>query len=57
MTTNASEHPDGMSAPADISPAVEAALARVARELEQVAQALARIEILLQLIASAASAK
>ena len=45
------------AAPTDISPTIEAALVRAARELEQVAQALARLETLIALIASAASAK
>ena len=43
-----------MTAPAD---AIAAALERCARELEQVARALARIGLLLQLVASAVAAK
>ena len=46
-----------LNAPADIRPAIEAALARVACELAAVAEAMAKIELLLQLIASAAGAK
>jgi hypothetical protein len=46
-----------MNAPADIEPAIEAVLARVVRELAEVARTLARIELLLQLIASAEAAK
>ena len=44
-----------MTTPADIEPAIEATLVRAARELKQVREALARIETLLQLIASAAA--
>jgi hypothetical protein len=46
-----------MTAPAEIQPAIELALSRVARELEQVAQALERLEPLVAVIASAAVAK
>jgi hypothetical protein len=45
-----------MTAPAEIQPAIESALARVARELEAIAEALARLEITLQIIASSATA-
>ena len=41
----------------NIEPAIEAALSRVARELEAVAETVTKIEILLQLIASAMEAK
>jgi hypothetical protein len=43
--------------PADISPSIEASLVRVARELEAIAAALERLQILVALIASAAVAK
>ena len=44
--------------PADeIEPSITAALARVAIELEEVTSTLKRLELLLQLIASAAEAK
>jgi hypothetical protein len=46
-----------MNAPADIEPAVESALGRVARELEAIAEALERLETLVAFIASAAVAK
>ncbi len=46
-----------MTAPADIEPALATALERAVRELAEVAQAIAKIEALLQLIASAAAAK
>ena len=42
-----------MTAPAEIQPVVDSALARVARELEQIARALEKIESLVALIASA----
>jgi hypothetical protein len=45
------------AAPADIELGIAAALERVSRELEQVAQALAKIETIVRLIASAAGAK
>jgi hypothetical protein len=41
----------------EIEPAIEAAIARVAAELAEIAQAVARLEITLQLIASAAVVK
>jgi hypothetical protein len=43
--------------PAEIQPTIEAALSRVAHELASIAEALARLEITLALIASAATAK
>jgi hypothetical protein len=46
-----------MNAPAEVEPAIEAAISRVAAELAEIAQAVARLEIILQLIASAAVAK
>jgi hypothetical protein len=46
-----------MNAPAEIETAIETVLGRVARELEQVAQSLARLETLVALLASAAVAK
>ena len=46
-----------MTAPADIEPAIESALSRVARELVEIARALERLETLIALIASAAVAK
>jgi hypothetical protein len=45
-----------MNAPAEIEPIVERTLSRVARELEQIADALERLETLVALIASAARA-
>jgi hypothetical protein len=46
-----------MNAPADIEPALAAAVDRAARQLAEVAEAIARLELLLQLIASAAVVK
>ena len=46
-----------MNAPAEIQPAIETALFRVARELIQITEALERLEALVALIASAAIAK
>ena len=46
-----------MNAPAEIEPAIESALFRVARELVQITKALERLEALVALIASAAIAK
>ena len=46
-----------MIAPVAVEPALAAALARVAAELKSVAEALAKVESLLQFIASAAEAK
>jgi hypothetical protein len=46
-----------MTASAEIEPAVETALTRVSREPAEIAQMLAKLEILLSLIASAAAAK
>ena len=46
-----------MSTPADIEPAVESALSRVARELVAIAEAIERLESLVALIASAKTAK
>jgi hypothetical protein len=43
--------------PSDISPAIEAALARIAAELTEVKLVLGRVELLLQLINSALVAK
>jgi hypothetical protein len=46
-----------MNAPAEIKPAIEAALTRVAQELTSIASALERLENLVAIIASAAAAK
>jgi hypothetical protein len=46
-----------MNAPVDIETTIEAALSRVARELVEIANALERLENLVALIASAATAK
>jgi hypothetical protein len=46
-----------MNKPADIEPAIESALSRVARELEAITEAVERLESLVALIASAAAAK
>ena len=46
-----------MNAPANIEPAIASALDRVAAELTEIAQRVARLELLLQLIVSAAVAK
>jgi hypothetical protein len=46
-----------MNAPSEISLAIEAALARVTRELTAAAEALERLEHLVAIIASAAIAK
>jgi hypothetical protein len=46
-----------MTSPADIEPVIDSALSRVARELEQIGQALERLETLVAVIASAAVAK
>jgi hypothetical protein len=48
---------DLMNAPADIQPAIESELARVARELDVIGRSLERLESLIALIASAAVAK
>ena len=45
-----------MNAAADIEPAIDSALTRVAHELASIAKALERLEQLVALIASAASA-
>ena len=46
-----------MTAPADIEPTLAAVLERVSAELTAVAETLAKIETLVALIASAATAK
>jgi hypothetical protein len=46
-----------MTAPAEIQPVIDSALSRVASELEAIAEALERLETLVALIASAATAK
>jgi hypothetical protein len=51
------DHRQAPLAAADIEPAIESALARVARELVEIAKALERLETLIALIASAAAAK
>jgi hypothetical protein len=51
------DHRQARSAPAEIEPAIETALARVARELTEIAKALERLETLVAFIASGGGSK